>query len=159
MATLSKAAFLVKWADVLGTFADNTTRQISEGNLREFSEDIADSLFGVTQAGSVTFATIDIGDWDMDTDDTKIIDISSLGITYTDIRHTLVTVRADTGASIPLSPWTFPAVSAGVVQGWAGPPLANDTIILSRLLAGTFDSTDYDSTGFNRGWITIGYVN
>ncbi len=41
MAQLSKSAFLSKYA---GIFADNTMRAISEGDMRDFRADIADSF-------------------------------------------------------------------------------------------------------------------
>jgi hypothetical protein len=42
MAELSKSAFISKWTAL---FADNTTRDISELDQRNFMQDIADSLF------------------------------------------------------------------------------------------------------------------
>lgn len=42
MTQLSKAAFLSKW---LTLFADNTTRDISEQDMRDFRQDIADSFW------------------------------------------------------------------------------------------------------------------
>lgn len=41
MAQLSKSAFLSKWASL---FADNSTRNISELDLRDFRQDISDSF-------------------------------------------------------------------------------------------------------------------
>lgn len=45
MAILTKAAFLSKWASL---FADNSTRDISETDLRDFRQDIADSFLNRT---------------------------------------------------------------------------------------------------------------
>src|SRR5690606_22212954 len=42
MTQLSKAAFLAKW---LTLFADNTSREISEKDMRDFRQDIADSFW------------------------------------------------------------------------------------------------------------------
>lgn len=44
MAVLTPASFLSKWNS---RFADNSTRDISEGDMREFGEDIKDSFFSV----------------------------------------------------------------------------------------------------------------
>lgn len=44
MTQLSKVAFLSKWA---GQFADNAVRLISEADMRDFRQDIADSFFGI----------------------------------------------------------------------------------------------------------------
>ncbi len=61
MSKLTPANFITTYADSAGVFADNTTRQITEGDMRTFAQDIADSaLFkdGVsaafTQATSIT---------------------------------------------------------------------------------------------------------
>jgi hypothetical protein len=44
MSALSKTAFLSKWA---GLFADNTSRDISEEDIRDFRQDIADSFLNI----------------------------------------------------------------------------------------------------------------
>ena len=44
MSTLSKTTFETTYVDTAGTFADNTTRLITEGDLRQFADDVADSL-------------------------------------------------------------------------------------------------------------------
>lgn len=46
MTKLSKSAFLSKYATI---FADNTTRNISEGDMREFVQDVADSFLVDTE--------------------------------------------------------------------------------------------------------------
>lgn len=43
MTQISKDAFNTLYADAAGTFADNTTRDISAGDMRQFAEDIKDS--------------------------------------------------------------------------------------------------------------------
>lgn len=43
MSQLTKATFETTYQNSSGTFADNTTRLISEGDLRQFADDIADS--------------------------------------------------------------------------------------------------------------------
>lgn len=44
MTQLSKAQFTTTYADPAGTFADNTSRDISAGDMQQFSEDIKDSV-------------------------------------------------------------------------------------------------------------------
>lgn len=44
MAQLSKSSFLTKWAEL---FADNTTGDISEQDMRDFRQDISDSFFSI----------------------------------------------------------------------------------------------------------------
>lgn len=48
MAQLSKATFDATYTNASGTFANNTTREISEADLRQFSDDIADSFVNKT---------------------------------------------------------------------------------------------------------------
>jgi hypothetical protein len=48
MATLTTAAFLSKWATY---FADNTSREISEEDMRDFRQDISDSFLNLTDQG------------------------------------------------------------------------------------------------------------
>lgn len=92
---------------------------------------------------SYGFKTIDIGDWDMDTDSSKNV---NHGLTLSKIRDVSIMIRQDdTLQSIPL-------ITAGSVS------LINATLItLFRIAADTFDSPAFDSTSFNRGWITIRY--
>jgi hypothetical protein len=51
MAVLTTAAFLSKWNS---RFADNSTREISEGDMREFAEDIKDSFDSILGGATVT---------------------------------------------------------------------------------------------------------
>lgn len=44
MSQLTKSTFDVTYVNTSGTFADNTTRNISEGDLRQFSSDVSDSV-------------------------------------------------------------------------------------------------------------------
>ena len=54
MAKLSVVNFVSKWAL---RFADNTSQQISEADMREFSVDISDSFGNIEDSGSMAFAT------------------------------------------------------------------------------------------------------
>lgn len=61
MAVLSKAAFITTYADVLGAFKNNTTRDITEATLRQFAQDLADSTF--FQPGAPTLEEVlDVSD-------------------------------------------------------------------------------------------------
>ena len=103
---------------------------------------------------------IDIGDWNMDT--TASIILTLTGINTTKIRSISVGIRAD--ASGPILPSAFyqlpffdgsnllqASFSAASISG-------SDTLLtLRRTAAGAFDSTDFDDTSYNRGWIIIKY--
>jgi hypothetical protein len=56
MAVLTKAAFLSKWSTL---FADNSIRSISEQDMRDFREDIADSFINSSDSSAVYFG----GEW------------------------------------------------------------------------------------------------
>lgn len=56
MAIVTPATFKTTYADVAGTFADNSTRQITESDLRNFATDIADSTLFYTGV-SAAFST------------------------------------------------------------------------------------------------------
>lgn len=61
MTKLSKASFETTYQSGLGTFADNTTGQISEGDLRQFADDIADSTIFIDDAYDTIQFIIDGG--------------------------------------------------------------------------------------------------
>jgi len=50
MSQLSKATFETTYQNSSGTFADNTTRQITESDIRQFADDIADSTIFLDDA-------------------------------------------------------------------------------------------------------------
>lgn len=86
---------------------------------------------------------IPIGDWDMDSTASVFV---AHGLTLSKIRIVAVTIISnDSSSQNDLS-------RAGVIG-------RNSTnIILDRTAAGTFDQAAYNSTGFNRGFVTIGYI-
>lgn len=95
---------------------------------------------------------IDIGDWNMDS--TGFLDVPH-GLTQGNIRHVSVVIRTDSGTQFdPLD--IFSSVLPNGHGGYWGVNGAN--IRLTRTAAGWFDSTNWDSTSYNRGWIVIDYV-
>jgi len=93
---------------------------------------------------------IDIGDWNMDT--TASLSVAH-GLTLADIRWVQVTIRNDAGT---LST-SFPTIDTTALSN-ERVEFDGTNVIMLRSLSGTFDGTDYDATSYNRGWITIGYV-
>lgn len=95
---------------------------------------------------------IEIGDWDMDASGNPAV-APVHGVDPQKVRSVSVIVRADTGtATYPLSS----SGAAGELNGAVGSVNAT-TLTLFRLPGGLFDSTNFDSTSYNRGWITIEY--
>lgn len=89
----------------------------------------------------------DIGDWDMD--NSPVVTVNH-GLTSTNIRSVDAMIRDDSGIWKPLT-------TGSPTNGSIG---ANGTtqVALSRTAGGIFDNTSYDSTSYNRGWITITYI-
>lgn len=98
---------------------------------------------------------IEIGDWDMDSN--QVVDVAHGLSDYTKIRTIDVMIRADAGASniiLPLNSFNY---ISGNTCG--GVNLVTSTDIQLRRKAGeTFDDPEFDSTSYNRGWITIQYL-
>ena len=93
---------------------------------------------------------IQIGDWNMDVSNNLLV-LHTI-TDFTKIRHATATIIADNGLFIqPLNKFvTTTELIQGGVGGWD-----STTIFLARVTSGFFDSTAYDSLGFNRGFITI----
>jgi hypothetical protein len=95
------------------------------------------------------YKTLEIGDWNMDV----TANVSVLhGLTLANIRTVEGVIRNDT------------AVGTYVIGGsdttnhsWVA-VMDGTSVYLTRLAGGGFDNGDFDSVGYNRGWITIGYV-
>lgn len=97
--------------------------------------------------------TIEIGDWDMDADDSVNI---KHNVNPENIKGIHVLIRNDNGNvydGLGLAP-----VATGDPQLYIGSTYSGGVISLVRLLGGHFDSINYDSTNYNRGWITLWYT-
>lgn len=93
---------------------------------------------------------IPIGDWDMD--GTDFVNITH-GLDRTKIIDVSARVRNDANDDYRVI--NTPDI-AGVLYGGVG-SIGSTTINLVRITGGLFDSTNYDSTSYNRGWIYIVY--
>lgn len=92
---------------------------------------------------------LDIGDWNMDITPSVLI---THGLDYTKIRSFSAIIRHD--GAVTLYPIIMelgsPSSTDGIIT------LTNSTqFYLARILNGFFDSSSFDSTSFNRGWITV----
>lgn len=105
-----------------------------------------------TGAGTIRKKIIEIGDWNMDSTENVVL---SHGITFDKIRSVNVLIRYDSNGAI----YSLIAGdgSDSDVAGWI--LWDTTTIQLHRVASGFFDSTNFDSTSYNRGWITIEYVD
>jgi hypothetical protein len=104
--------------------------------------------------GGLLTKIVDIGDWDMDTN--AFVNVSHGLSDFTKIRSISVVIRDDTNSdyrNLLINNFTTAANNGGSIN------LINSTVInLSRINSGFFDDIAYDSTSFNRGWITIQHL-
>lgn len=106
-------------------------------------------------AGVMRWKIIEIGDWNMDSKQQKYV---AHGLTRTKIRSINIIIRGDSdGDYFPLN---YTDITSGLTQGKWFLPVGSETFIeMQRLASGLFDSTSFDATSYNRGWITIGYID
>lgn len=107
-----------------------------------------DIVGGVDAGSNGTFLktkVIDIGDWNMDT--TASVNVAH-GLTLGNIRSIDVKIRDDDGVLFDLV-----STSSGNSGSYSSTGSAN--IVLRRVSGLGFDNTSFDSTSYNRGWVTI----
>jgi len=126
MSALSKANFDTTYSNSSGTFADNTTRLISEGDLRQFADDIADSLLFIDNAHDTIQFIIDGGGSAITTGVKGDIMIPF------DCTVQAWDIVADTSGSIVVDIWkdtyaNFPPTVADTVTGTEKPTLSTAT--------------------------------
>lgn len=95
---------------------------------------------------------IDIGDWNMNT--TDYVDIAH-GLTQSKIRGVYGVIRNDANDSY----YTIPYVSGTYGNAEIGILFTSTNIRIARYATGMFDSTSFESTSYNRGWIVVTYID
>lgn len=122
----------------------DTTKYITPETLGDWSSDLVVSI-------------IDIGDWNMDTTATVDVDISSVTSSINNIRMASVTIRPDSNVTQRNRNLMSPNGTDGTVNGGIEYTNVSDfvSVELTRKTGGEFDSTTYNETSYNRGWITI----
>jgi hypothetical protein len=127
--------------------------------VRDSSADIAvNALDGAiyengTNGYKMNMAVIDIGDWNMDS--TQNVSVNTSSITnYQNIRAIQVVIRDDAATGLYDLNYTAPAAEVGGFFYTTG-----STLYLYRNATGFFDSTSFDATSFNRGYIIIWYLS
>jgi len=112
---------------------------------------IPTTAFVKNVTGGLNTKVIDIGDWDMDADTFAQV---AHGLTLSKIRSISALIRRDDD----LFRYDFMAFnSSGTGAHYINASSTN--VSLFRHTSGTFDSTNYNATAFNRGWITIQYID
>ncbi len=96
--------------------------------------------------------TVNIGDWNMDTAGSTSV---NHGIAdFTKIRGFEVIIRNDANTTY----YSLNGMSAGEVVHGGVISFGATTVSLQRTTGGAFDSAAFDSTSYNRGFITIFYT-
>jgi len=111
---------------------------------------IAHGGFGSESGVYLKKKIIEIGDWDMVASNSKSVPHT---LTLANLRKVSVLIRDDNDADY----WDFPsyhqsATTVEIIE------LNSTNVRMFRSDNGNFDSVSYDSTSYNRGWITIEYV-
>ncbi|MFA5423581.1 MAG: hypothetical protein WC374_06945 [Phycisphaerae bacterium] len=138
--------------DVTGNVTGDVTGNADTATLAAGASSIKETGAG---AGTVRKKIIEIGDWDMDAANQKAV---NHGLTPSKIRDVRVIIRNDTNTSYyPIDCFddaTDPSMHGGGVN-----EIRTLDIVFERRTGGMFDGPNFDSTSYNRGWITIEYVD
>ena len=114
---------------------------------------IADQVYDQGAGGALKLKVVDIGDWDMNASNQVSI---NHGLTTSNIRAINAHILHDAGI---LSYNIHYTTTVGALGGGIVVTSATSQVILQRVIGGFFDTTDFDSTPFNRGWIFIWFVD
>jgi hypothetical protein len=108
---------------------------------------------------ALLLSVINIGDWDMDANQDKNV-VTGISDLNQRIRSIDVLIRND--ADTETSPFMSNVAQLGGGSVSDAPGALNvdnaGNVLLRRKTGEVYDSTNYDQTGYNRGWITIWYA-
>ena len=100
--------------------------------------------------GGLRSLVFDIDDWNMDTDPAAAV---AHGLTYADIVKVSAWIRNNTDTTrYNLENGTTGTGAGGYIT------VGSTNISLNRITGGDFDTTAFNSTSYNRGWVIIWYV-
>jgi len=125
----------------------NATNSPSDGQIPSYDNATGQFEWVNNIAPVITNKELDIGDWNMDT--TEEVSIAH-GLSLSQIRDAVATIRNDADDES----YGLDKINYGD-EGFIKWDATN--IILRRATAGHFDSTDYNATSYNRGYITVFY--
>ena len=112
---------------------------------------ITSTVNGITFNNTLATKVVEIGDWNMDS--TSSVSVAH-GITLFNIRSVAFMILNDAGTALYPHGAGVPTRPDSVYVGFVD----STNVLLIRETSSTFDSTDFDATGYNRGWIIITYV-
>jgi hypothetical protein len=148
-------ATIDKVNDIDANITGGTTDQVlKKTDASDYNYEYVNSILPDSGTNNLKVKVVEIGDWDMDADATKSV---NHGLTKTTIRAVSALIRGDSdGDRFPLDHMNFSDPTDGNNQGGVG-FIGNTQVNLVRLTGGNFDSTSFNSTSYNRGWIYITY--
>ena len=100
--------------------------------------------------GGLQTKIIEIGNWDMDANASPSVIVHGLDVSK--IREFQCVIINDADQSVSQLDRYTNGLSSGIVN------FSPTNILLTRTTGGEYDTTDYDTTPKNRGWVTIKYV-
>ena len=105
--------------------------------------------------GGLLTKVVELGDWNMNTTTQILV---NHGISnHRNIRNVSVMIRNDLGGILNMLD-SISSATAGTDTNGAVATISTSQITLIRTTGGLFDATSYESTSYNRGWMTIQYV-
>jgi hypothetical protein len=130
-------------------FIDSTNNWVTKN-------DTETAIDTVTTANPLTTKTVDLGDWDMDATVTLTV-AHGLSVTeWKTVRKLSCIVRDDLDVNYDDIQRIENELTGLLCGGFSGFDSTN--IYLKRYTTGTFDSTAYNATSYNRGWLTFEYT-
>jgi hypothetical protein len=146
---------LNSWRDTINSVlgAGTAEQVIKKSDNTDFNFEFSNSVLPASGTGNLKVKVVQIGDWNMDTSGSVSV---AHGISDSSkIRDLRVMIRHDSSST--LYPLTYTIDNTNTTpQGGLG-NISTTHITLNRLDGGVFDGSSFNSTGFNRGFITIIY--
>jgi hypothetical protein len=118
----------------------------------DFAFEACNSFLPTSSTGNLLVSSINIGDWNMDT--TSSITVAHGIGDYTKIIGVFAVIRNDADTNLVSLQKYNPTTG---VSGGGFEEIDATNITLSRVASGFFDSSSYNSTSYNRGFLTIIY--
>lgn len=140
--------------DAINGIMGGTTDQVPvKVNSTDFNYSLVNSILPASGTANLKVKVIEIGDWNMDANGNPAIAPVHGLADISKVRTMKAFIRNDAGTVItPLDIID----TAGVVSGQAN-SVNTTTLTLLRIDSGFYDNNGYDSTSYNRGWVTITY--
>lgn len=132
--------------DIIGDVTGNVTGNADTATLAAAASSIKETGSG---AGVMRWKIIPIGDWNMDS--SVYVDVAHGVGNQKKIRSVSVTIRSDDDAEY----YNMTSIS-GIYHLVA---ITATHLRIYRETSGAFDTALFDATSFNRGWVTIGYID